>query len=297
MSHRIFRRRGGTLVELIIALPIAALLAVAAAATLIGSWRLVRRAESSQRSTRELRHAQAALEAELRPLRARDLQIVSDTAVEFEALLGVGVVCATPGSAEGVGNRVDMVAADPVDPRGVSWASSVQVGDALSLWRMNPDTLGSLIALATTVRDISWGSACADSPWMAGWADRRTVRLTLADGSPSPLVVGAAVAVRRRTRLSLYRSGALWYLGKRTRSGGAWDIVQPIAGPLLSAAQRGMTVRILDGAGAVTLASWNAAALRFELRADRAPDGQAAVRRDTAAFDIVLRAESAQRKR
>ena len=297
MNHTAFRRRGGTLVELLVALPIAALLAVVAAAALIGSWRLVRRAEASQVSTRELRHAQAALEAELRPLRARDLQTVSDTAVEFEALLGVGVVCATTGVVAGTGDRVDMVSADPADPRGVSWASSVQVGDALSLWRMNPDTLGSLVELRTTVREISWGSACADSPWMAGWADRRTVRLTVADASPSPIVVGAAVAARRRTRLSLYRSGALWYLGKRTRAGGAWDVVQPVAGPFLSAALRGMSARVLDGSGAVTLALSSAAALRLELRADRAPDGRAAARRDTAAFDVVLRAESAQRNR
>lgn len=290
-------RRGGTLVELLVALPLAALLAVAAAATLLGGWRLVRRAESSQSTTRELRHAQAAFEAELRPLRARDLQTVSDTAVEFEALLGVGVACATSGVTAGANDRVEMVSADPADPRGVSWASSVRIGDELSLWRAHPDTLSSLIEFRTTVRDISWGSACAASPWMTGWSDRRTVRLALADLSPSPIVVGAAVAVRRRTRLSLYRSGALWYLGKRTRAGGTWDVVQPVAGPFLSAAQGGLSVRLLDGAGAVTRTLSAAAAVRLELRADRAPDGRSATPRDTAGFDVILRAESAQRFR
>lgn len=283
--------------ELLIALPIAALLAVAAAATLIGGWRLARRAASSQGSTRELRHAQAAFEAELRPLRARDIHVVTDTAVEFDALLGLGVVCATTPGAAGAANRVEMASADPADPRGASWASSVQVGDALSLWRINLDTLASLVELRTTVRAISWGAACAVSPWMAGWADRRTVRLTLADASPSPIVVGAAIAARRRTRLSLYRSGALWHLGKRSRVDGAWDVVQPVAGPLLPAAQGGLLVRLLDGAGAVTLTKSDAAAVRLELRADRAPDGRSAARRDTAAFDVVLRAESAQRRR
>ncbi len=298
MTTMVPLRRGGTLVELLIALPIAALLAVAAAATLIGGWRLVRRAQSSQGGTRELRHAQAAFEAELRPLRARDIQSLSDTAVEFDALLGAGVLCAAvSGATLSAGERLDVASGDPADPRGVSWASSVQVGDELSLWRAGRDSLASLVELRTMVRAISWGSACAASPWMAGWADQRTVRITVADVSPSPVVVGSAVAVRRRTRLSLYRSGASWFLGKRTRAGSAWNVVQPVAGPLLSAAQRGMTARLLDAAGIVTLVVADGAAIRIELRAERASDGRSSARRDTAAFDVVLRAESAQRRR
>lgn len=291
------RRHGGSLVELLIALPIAALLAVVAAATLLSAWRLGRRAESSQAGTRELRHAQAAFESELRPLRASDIQTLSDTAIEFDALLGVGAVCAAALGPLGSSDRVEMVSADPADARGVSWASSVQIGDALSLWRSTADSASAIVEHRTTVRDVSWGAACNASPWMAGWADRRTVRLTLVDGSPSALVIGAPVTVRRRTRLTLYRSGAMWYLGKRTRSSGVWDVVQPVAGPLLSPAQRGMTAQLLDASGDPTLSPLNAAAVRIELRSERAPDGRAVLRRDTAAFDVVLRAESAQRRR
>ena len=292
------RRRGGTLVELLIALPIAALLAAAAAATLISSWRLVRRAEASQGATRELRHAQAAFEAELRPLRASDIRSLADTAIEFNALLGVGVICAAAsGSTSAVADRIDVASPDPADPRGVSWASGVQVGDDLSLWRANRDSVGALTEVRTTVRDISWGSACSAASWFAGWSDQRTVRLTLANPSLSPIVVGTAVAVRRRTRLTLYRSSGAWYAGKRTRSGGVWDIVQPVAGPFLSAAQGGMTVWLLDAAGAATLVIAAAAAVRIELRADRAPDGATSTRRDTATFDVVLRGESAHRRR
>ncbi|QJR34349.1 hypothetical protein [Gemmatimonas groenlandica] len=290
-------RRGGTLVELLIALPIAALLAVAAAATLIGAWRIGRRAEASQGGTRELRHAQAAFESELRPLRAGDIRALSDTALEFDALLGAGVVCDATAAAAGVNDRVEMASADPADARGVSWASSVQIGDDLSLWRADADSLASLIEHRTTVRAISWGAACTASPWMAGWADQRTVRLTLADASPSALVVGAPVALHRRTRLTLYRSGVLWYLGKRARTSGVWDGVQPVAGPFLSPVQRGMTAQLLDAGGTATLRLSDAAAVRIELRADRAPDGRTAARRDTATFDVVLRAESAQRRR
>ena len=287
-------RRGGTLVELLMALPLAALLAAAAAATLIGGWRLARRTESSQGSLRELRHAQAVFEADLRPLRAHDIHALADSAVEFDALLGAGVVCA---SAAAVADRIDIASADPADARGMSWASSVQAGDALAFWRVDRDSLASLIEHRTTVRDLRWEAACAGSPWMAAWADRRTVRLTIADASPSGIVVGAVVAVRRRTRLSLYRSGTAWFLGKRTQTGGVWDGIQPVAGPFLSPAQGGMRIRLLDAAGAVTRVASDAAAVRIEVRADRAPDGRGAARRDTAVFDVVLRAESAQRRR
>jgi type II secretory pathway component PulJ len=294
MTPVVWSRRGGTLVELLIALPMAALLAAAAAATLLGAWRLVRRVESSQGSLRELRHAQAVVEAELRPLRARDIHALADTAVEFDALLGAGVVCA---SATGVADRIDIASADPAEARGVSWASGVQAGDALAFWRVERDSLASLIEHRTAVRDIRWEAGCAASPWMAAWADRRTVRLTFPHASPSGVVVGALVAIRRRTRLSLYRSGTAWFLGKRTQTGGVWDGIQPVAGPFLSPAQGGMRMQLLDVAGAVTRVATDAAAVRLELRADRAPDGRVAPRRDTALFDVVLRAESAQRRR
>lgn len=279
------------------ALPIAALLAVAAAATLLGTWRLGRRTASTHGSARELRHAQATFETELRPLRAADIHAVSDTAIEIDALVGVGAVCATVAGPPSTGHHIDVVSADPLDPLGLSWASGVRPSDGLTLWRVVPDSVAVLGELRTAVRDTRWGAACASTPWLAGWADRRTVRITVADIILTPIVVGTPVAVRRRTRWSLYRSGSLWYLGRRARSGGAWEIIQPVAGPFLSAGQGGMLLRLLDGAGHVTANLSNAAAVRVELRSERVSDGRAAATRDTVIFDVVLRAESAHRRR
>lgn len=287
-------RCGSSLVELLVALPLAAVVAALAAATLINSWRLVRRADAALGSLRELRHAQAALSSDLRPLRARDLRVASDTAVEFDAMLGAGVVChATSGSVD----RVDIVSLDPADPRGISWASSVQIGDALTLWRTAPSGEPAMLEHRTTVQDIAWGAACTASPWLVGWADQRTVRFTLADRSPTPLAVGGAVSAHRQTRYSLYRSATAWFLGKRTRNSGAWDVIQPVAGPLVSPGQGGMRVYALDAGGLVTTTLATAAAIRVELRADRPSDGSMTARRDTASFDVVLRAESAHRAR
>jgi hypothetical protein len=293
------RRHGGTLVELLVALPLAALVAVLAVATLIGGWRLNRRVAATQGSAREFRHAQATFEAELRPLRARDIHTVSDTALEFDALLGVGVVCAATGAtataAAASTAAVELASADSRDPRGIGWASLVRAGDRLSLWNLHHDTLTSLVEWHTTARASQWGAACATSPWMAQWADRRTVRLTLASAPSAPVVVGAAMAVRRRTQLALYRSGTAWYLGRRTRTNGTWEVIQPVAGPFVSASQGGLTVQLLDARGARTDQLSNVAAVHVELRADHAPNGHTAPKRDTAAFQVILRGESGSR--
>ena len=295
MSTPATRRHGGTLVELLVALPLAALVAVLAVATLIGGWRLNRRVAATQGSAREFRHAQATFEAELRPLRARDIHAVSDTALEFDALLGVGVVCAATGATATATAAVELASADSRDPRGIGWASLVRAGDILSLWHQHRDTLASLVEWHTTARASQWGAACAASPWMAQWADRRTVRLTLANPPSMPVVVGAAVAVRRRTQLALYRSGTAWYLGRRARTNGTWEVIQPVAGPFVSASQGGLTVQLFDARGARADQLSDAAAVHVELRADRAPDGGSAPKRDTAAFQVILRGESGSR--
>ncbi len=289
MTSPATRRRGGTLVELLVALPLAALVAVLAAATVIGGWRLNRRVAATQGSAREFRHAQATFEAELRPLRARDMHAVSDTALEFDALLGVGVICAATGTA------VELASADSRDPRGIGWASLVRAGDILSLWHQHRDTLASLVEWHTTARASQWGAACAASPWMGQWADRRTVRLTLASAPSIPVVVGAAVAVRRRTQLALYRSGTAWYLGRRTRTNGTWEVIQPVAGPFVSASQGGLTLQLFNARGARADQLSDAAAVHVELRADHAPNGHTAPKRDTAAFQVILRGESGAR--
>jgi hypothetical protein len=58
-----------------------------------------------------------------------------------------------------------------------------------------------------------------------------------------------------------------------------------------------MTTQVIAAAGTVTGSLAAAAGIRVELRADRTADGRAAARRDTAVFDVVLRAESAHRAR
>ncbi len=283
-------RRGSSLLELLVALPIAALLAAAAAAALIASWRLVRAGNASMGSAHEFRHAQSVLEADVRPLHAADLREIRDTVIEFDAMMGVGLICAVTTT-----GRVDLISVDPLDDRGISWASSVQGGDLVHAWSRDSTARYSLTAQRTTLVDASWGSSCAAAPWTSGWSDVRIVRLTLSNAIASMLVVGSALTIKRRTRVSLYRSGTEWFLGRRTHNGVSWDVIQPVAGPFRSPAIGGMTVRMLDHSGTPTANTLLAAAVRISLQSTRRPVGNAPAKVDSATFDIVLRGESAQR--
>jgi hypothetical protein len=285
-------RRGSALLELLVALPLATMLAAAAAAMLVGVWRLARRGESQLAGTRELRHAHAALAADVRPLRARDLRDVRDTAIEFDAVLGVGVVCAAS-----TRDRIDLLAADPDDAVGLAWAASVQPGDVVSLWHADPTGAPRPLNHATPLAGLSWSGGCGGAPWTAAWADRRAVRITLTVASPDLGMIGAPATVQRRVRYSLYRSGASWFLGRRTLTGGRWDTVQPVAGPLLSPAQGGMSVQALDRRSEPAVRLGDTAALRITLRLRWSPVGNAPPRPDSATMDIALRGEHAQRDR
>jgi hypothetical protein len=282
-------RRGSALLELLVALPLAAMLAAAAAAMLVGVWRLARRGDSQLAGTRELRHAHAALAADVRPLRARDLRDVRDTAIEFEAVLGVGVVCAAP-----TRERIDLLAADPDHAAGLGWAASVHPGDVVTLWHADAPDAPRPVDHSTPVAGLSWSSACGGAPWTAAWADRRAVLISLAVASPQVGMIGAPATVRRRVRYSLYRSGGSWFLGRRSLTGGRWDTVQPVAGPLLSPAQGGMAVQALDQRGEPAVPLEETAVLRITLRLHQSPVGNAAPRPDSATLDIALRGEYAQ---
>src|SRR6186713_2892475 len=101
-------RRASTLIDVLVALPIIALLGVVAIRLLLSVHRSVIHTDGALGATRELRHGASVLSSELRGIRPRDLVAWADTAVEFDATVGTGVTCAV--SADRL--SVDVVAAD-----------------------------------------------------------------------------------------------------------------------------------------------------------------------------------------
>jgi hypothetical protein len=238
-------RRGVGLLEVIIALPLISLLGAVAVLLLVHVHRRVLETDGTLAASRELRHAAAALTAEWRGLRARDIVAWSDSAVEFDATVGVGMVCAlsTP-------TQLDIVAAANDDALSVVWNQSPQDGDRVLAWHAGRAPDAAPEPMEGTLRTTGASTSCSGSPLTAPVAATAT-RITLSDTLGWRTQPGSPVRITRRTRYSIYRaSDGDWYLGRRTRGATGWDVVQPVAGPLLSFAQRGLRFTARDRADA-----------------------------------------------
>lgn len=276
--------RGFTLVELLVALPLAALVAASAALLLVQQARHIRGGEARGQAVRELRHARLVLETDLAVLHADDLLIVSDSSLEFRAQLGIGIVCDIDPS-----GALVVVAGDS----GGSWMGGTRAGDQFTVWSW-PAGIGAIPAATTaTVRSAPVSmpaGACGPVPDPV--VHQRRWKLDIGGLPPSTRVSGAPFRLQRFTRYSHYRSGTQWWLGRRSRDLTGWDVVQPLAGPLQSAARRGMRVRTIDMGGADATAGDSVKALRIELRAPREGSASAGAGEDSLRFEITLRGAS-----
>lgn len=264
------RRRGVTLLEVVVALPLLLLVAALAVQGFVTSLRLITQQETRLSNVRELEHAALALAADLRPLAGWDVESWSDTTVVAYVPVLTGYVCDTP-------------AADIVDVAiGVAGAAAHAVvladpraGDVLAWVGLDSAISGIPSAELDTARRRGEvgavalaASACADSP-IRGAASPWRVSLVAA---PTALpMVGTPVTLARRTEWRSYRaSDAAYYLGRREWSGSAWSTIQPVAGPLHASADGGMVLRMLRADGSMATAGLgNARQLELLLRAPR----------------------------
>ncbi|MGV3708815.1 MAG: PilW family protein [Gemmatimonas sp.] len=240
-------RYGSTLVELIVALPIAAIIGTVAMALLLDNHRLARRLNTSTEIARELRQASAVLVSEIRPLSAHDVVAWTDTSLDIRALAGSGVVCAIP-----TANTIDLLPLNGSDALRTSWFATPQAGDEVQTITADSalvpnDERWQSTSLASVT--TSGSSTCTTNALMLGGTHVSTnaVRLTLASSLAERPAIGTPVRIARRTRYSLYRSAdALWYLGRKTFNGAIWTTVQPVAGPLDRASDHGLRVEVRD---------------------------------------------------
>lgn len=249
-------RRGSALIDALVALPLIALLGAVAVQLLLGVHRAVVRTDGALGATRELRHASSVLASELRGLRSRDVVAWSDTAVEFEATVGIGITCAVSADRTSIG----VVAADPAaeadvhangaDALAAMWNQPPQPGDRVLAWLAGATPVDSLARVELTVRTFATGTACAGSPLNPAGA-LHDDRITVTTPVPGTLAIGTPLRLTRRTRYSLYRaSDGDWFLGRRTRGPSGWDVIQPVAGPMLPARALGMVITVHDTSGA-----------------------------------------------
>ncbi len=288
------RNRGTTLIELLVALPLVAVLGAAAVMLLLQAHRLVRHADSLTAANRELRHAVAAIASDLRPLRAVDLVAWSDTSVEFDAMVGAGIVCEGRGSLR----QVDLLPVTDDDAARTNWNTPPQPGDVLHLWLSTglsaiPESATARLTGVARVRACTLAPQLQNTTAPAALAQRLQLSVPLLRAPQ----LGSPVRVVRRVRLATYKGGdGAWYVGRSTWSGGAWDVIQPIAGPVLSPSRGGLRLTVRDSVGRVIASgSAGAAQLHIELRAARrAPSIDRSGTRtitDSTAADVTLRGD------
>ncbi len=286
------RRRASSLLELLVAIPIMALLTAVAIALLISTQRAAQRTDHTLAASHELRHAGAVLAAELRPLAARDVVIWTDTSIEFTATVGTGIACAGRGPRD----RIDLLPTTDTDGARTSWISPAQPGDGISLFLAPIDSILAPLPHQSTLGTTVATRACALSPLIDSSANptAKTVTLRLTNTLPTDIAVGSPVRITRRIHYSLYQSGPDWFLGRRELSPTGWSVTQPVAGPLLAARALGLVIKLRNSAGATLLpGDTTAATVHLELRAPVRLTPTARSSRtiliDSATVDITLR--------
>lgn len=287
-------QRGSTLVELLVALPLALVTAAAAALLLVRIARAARAQSAALAATRELRHARLVLAAELEPLDGRDLVYVTDTLLEVRSHLGVLIVCEGRDAA----NWLVAVPAGTAD----QWVTTLRAGDDVRVWQWPVAAAAAPVERTALVRDVPRRTTPAPCFANATAAAPR-FRLSLNDSSLA-LLPGAPVLVRRGTRLQHYRSEGAWWFGRRQRNGTSWDGLQPAAGPFLPAAEGGVRMRAVTAAESpVTVlaplsdsVAARIAGMEFSLRVPRRVREPGGSRIDSSSTLIAFRATAPDRR-
>ena len=241
-------RPGVTLVELVVALTVGGIVLALVAAISVRQQRLHADLADRLAVAEQLRQASTVLPIELRGLAidAGDLREARDTAVEFRSTIASAVVCDTiPGG-------LVLAPAASGTPAFAGFLTPIAEGD--TAWLLVPgDSLDSWTPLTVVTTGTVAGGACGPSGPSLDAASRalRRVSLTVTASSPAG-AIGSVVRVTRPTRYSLYRGGdSRWYLGARDWNSAAnrFNTTQPVAGPLASAAARGLELQYFDSAG------------------------------------------------
>jgi hypothetical protein len=265
-------------VELLVSMTILAVVLAGVLGVLARQQRFYRDLVDVIESRRQVRHAIAVLQPELRAISAdalapdgTDVLALADSAIELRALIGGSVLCGHDSAA-----RLELPARTLSGGSVLtSWHSMPREGDAVFVYDEGPtddaaDDRWRTFELASVEEG---GSYCAASPLVRpADAGRPRYRLTLASGAPIPASIhaGAPVRVARRTRYSLYRAATGdWFLGQREWSG-RWGTIQPVSGPYLpfstSPASSGLSLAALDSTGAAIDPGGRVAALLATVR-------------------------------
>lgn len=273
-TSRARSRRGNAVLELLVALPLALLIAGAAVQLFVTQLRVTSRLEARLRNTRELEHVGMVLAADLRGASASSLESWTDSSIVLQASALVGVVCATPAP-----NVVDIVTGDSHHALRAALNADPRAGDQLAF--ALPDTsnvgaslttLDSMTHRVNITDGVRESTACASSP-LRDSAPEPPWRVTIATAPIAAPDIGSFVTVLRRTEWRSYRAATNeYFLGRREHNGIAWSTTQPVAGPLTPTTLGGFTLSVLRGdLTPASAAAHDARLVRVQVRITRRP--------------------------
>ena len=243
------RRPGFTLAELLVSLGIAAVVFGIFATFSVRQQRIFSDAANSAALAAQLGDAAAVLPIDLRAAspKSGDIGEARDTALELRATIASAVVCDTTVIALVLSPSVAGVATNASDLRRIQAGDTAWVfvpADSVNDWRPY---------FVASVRRSRAGQCAALGPILDATArslPRTAVWLPMLPALSG--TVGMPIRVTRPVRYSVYRApDGEWYLGERqwNTAKARFDLIQPVAGPFLSAALRGLTFTFLDSAG------------------------------------------------
>jgi len=236
-------RLGATLVELLVAMALVAIVLGAASSTLLRQGRDSNAHRSRVRAESQLRAALGEMQAALEGLSsaAGDLATgqARDTAIQLRAVVGSGVTC------ESAVGQATLAADDSSRNRVGGLAVAPRVGD--TLW-WHPPGLPGWVARRVVSVSVEMG-VCA-----VGGADAQSL-LRLGISSPDTVSKGVPLRITRQARYSFYRAGdGSWQLGIAEWSDvlHAFAPPQPVAGPFTIVVAGGIRTgfRYFDAGGA-----------------------------------------------
>jgi prepilin-type N-terminal cleavage/methylation domain-containing protein len=246
MRHRRRPRRGGfTMVEVMVALVLLSLVVGGLMAVVVEQQRFYDGASDIMEVRDNLRRVGDLLPSELRGIAPTegDLIVMSDSAVEFRAPTGVGVIC----TIDLLRTTITVPPLNLASDAGLtSWTLRPLASDSMFIFDSRDNLIDTTIARQITVAPTV--GVCPTSTGFTGSAAEAAAGFTfvLSSALPASVPVGAPIRFFRRVRYSLYQSASdnNWYLGYRDFVESRvpqWSSVQSVAGPLLPYASSGAT--------------------------------------------------------
>jgi prepilin-type N-terminal cleavage/methylation domain-containing protein len=250
------RRRGFTLVELVVALTLALLVAGVVHRQLVHGQRILRSHAELAALQDNVRVAALVLAGELGPLGHDEITPAASAALGYPAEVRSDLLAIAPGSvtylaARGGGHVCAVAPGAPADIvlEASSWQSprAPRAGDSLLVYAEGDPAAGADDAWLHLGVVAGAGAGCPGG--RAGIAIRVALPLPLNPVALGRISPGAPARLAEVMEMRYYRSGGKAWFGMRSVSAG--EVIQPVAGPLADSVVgvRGLTLLYRDAAG------------------------------------------------